>query len=214
MVERGCTAVAMEVSSHALALGRVDGVVLRRRGVHQPQPGPPRLPPRPRGLLRREGARCSRRRYAAPRVVDVDDELRPASSSRARACRRVTCSAHGAGPTRGRGLAGRRRPRRRDGLDLRAARSRRASGSTVRRAACPGRSTWPTRCARSPRWSPAGVPLADAARGIAALAGVPGRMERVDVGPAVPRARRLRAHAGRGRRRCWTRLRALAGAAG
>src|SRR6185369_5660135 len=27
MVERGCTAVATEVSSHALALGRVDGVV-------------------------------------------------------------------------------------------------------------------------------------------------------------------------------------------
>ena len=72
MVEDGCTAVSMEVSSHALALGRVDGTDLRRRAVHQPQPGPPRLPPDARGLLRRQGravhprplaARCGRRRH-------------------------------------------------------------------------------------------------------------------------------------------------------
>ena len=46
----------MEVSSHALALRRVDGVVVRRRRLHQPQPGPPRLPRRHGGLLRGQGA--------------------------------------------------------------------------------------------------------------------------------------------------------------
>ena len=45
MRERGVTAAAMEVSSHALALGRVDGVVFDVARVHQPVPGPPRLPP-------------------------------------------------------------------------------------------------------------------------------------------------------------------------
>ena len=36
----------MEVSSHALSIGRVAEVGLRRRGLHQPDPRPPRLPPR------------------------------------------------------------------------------------------------------------------------------------------------------------------------
>ena len=50
-----CRAVAMEVSSHALALERVRGHPLRRRRLHEPLAGPPRLPPRHGGLLRREG---------------------------------------------------------------------------------------------------------------------------------------------------------------
>ena len=55
----------MEVSSHALAHGRVDGVALRRRGLHQPLRRPPRLPPRPRVLLRGQGAAVRRPRAAA-----------------------------------------------------------------------------------------------------------------------------------------------------
>ena len=56
MVERGVDTVVMEVSSHALTLGRVDGVALRGRRLHQPVPRPPRLPPHDGGLLRRQGA--------------------------------------------------------------------------------------------------------------------------------------------------------------
>ena len=48
----------MEVSSHALVMGRVDGVVFDVGGVPQPRPRPPRLPPRHGRLLRGQGARC------------------------------------------------------------------------------------------------------------------------------------------------------------
>ena len=40
----GCGACAMEVSSHALALRRVDGLRVRRRRLHEPDARPPRLP--------------------------------------------------------------------------------------------------------------------------------------------------------------------------
>ncbi len=56
MRARGATHVAMEVSSHALALGRVRGGALPRRRVHQPHAGPPRLPRLDGGLRRRQGA--------------------------------------------------------------------------------------------------------------------------------------------------------------
>ena len=49
----GARAVAMEVSSHALALGRVRGHAVRGRRVHQPVARPPRLPPRPRATTSR-----------------------------------------------------------------------------------------------------------------------------------------------------------------
>ena len=55
MQERGLDSCVMEVSSHALAQHRVDGVGLRRGAVHQPLPGPPRLPRRHGRLLRRQG---------------------------------------------------------------------------------------------------------------------------------------------------------------
>ena len=45
----------MEVSSHALSLGRVDGRAVRGRRVHQPLARPPRLPPDHGGLLRSQG---------------------------------------------------------------------------------------------------------------------------------------------------------------
>ena len=53
-------ACAMEVSSHALALRRVDGTALRRRRLHQPDARPPRLPRRHGGVLRAPSAGCSR----------------------------------------------------------------------------------------------------------------------------------------------------------
>ena len=51
MLDGGDRACAMEVSSHALALGRADGHSLRGGGVHQHQPRSSRLPRDDGGLL-------------------------------------------------------------------------------------------------------------------------------------------------------------------
>ena len=56
MVDAGDRACAMEVSSHALSLRPRRRDPLRRRRVHQPDPGPPRLPRRHGGLLPRQAA--------------------------------------------------------------------------------------------------------------------------------------------------------------
>ncbi len=55
MVEQGVDVCAMEVSSHALVLGRVDGVVFDVAVFLQPRPRPPRLPRHGRGVLRGQG---------------------------------------------------------------------------------------------------------------------------------------------------------------
>ena len=51
MLAAGDEACAMEVSSHALELRRADGDPLGRGRLHQPDAGPPRLPPGHGGLL-------------------------------------------------------------------------------------------------------------------------------------------------------------------
>ena len=53
---QGCGACVMEVSSHALALKRVDYLRFRRGDLHQPDPRSPRLPPQHGRLLRGEAA--------------------------------------------------------------------------------------------------------------------------------------------------------------
>ena len=63
----------MEVSSHALALRRVDGVGSPPRGFTNLAPGPPGLPRRHRGLLPGQGLLFDGRARAAS-VVAVDDE--------------------------------------------------------------------------------------------------------------------------------------------
>ena len=153
------TAVAMEVSSHALALHRVDGVRLRRRAVHQPVAGPPGLPPRrsrptsrPRRAVHpgaRRGGRGQRRR----RVGSAAGWSTPGS--------RCTTLLRGRG---GRRLAGHRRAGRRRRLDVHAARPGRrprrgpvsAAGRLQRRQ---------RRWARSRPWSRPGSRCADALRG-------------------------------------------------
>ena len=55
MAEQGVDTCAMEVSSHALVLGRVDGVVFDVATFLNLGSRPPRLPPRRRRLLRRQG---------------------------------------------------------------------------------------------------------------------------------------------------------------
>ena len=54
MVDEGCGACVMEVSSHALALKRVDGIQFAGGGLHQPDARSPRLPRGHGGVLRRQ----------------------------------------------------------------------------------------------------------------------------------------------------------------
>ena len=70
-------AVAMEVSSHALVQGRVDGRALRRRGLHQSDPRPPRLPSRPSSdyFAAKRALRAARAGRRA--VVNADDACGP-----------------------------------------------------------------------------------------------------------------------------------------
>ena len=83
MRERGVDTCAMEVSSHALVLGRVDGVVFDVATFLNLGPRPPRLPRRPRRLLRRQGQSLHPR--AGPRRADQRRRrVRPVASSTSR----------------------------------------------------------------------------------------------------------------------------------
>ena len=177
----GRRAVAMEVSSHALAQHRVDGTTFRGGGVHQPEPRPPRLPRHHGRLLQGQGAAVRAGAVAASRWST--------STTRTAGCSRDAASI----PTVGYSLD--------DATDLVAD----AHGTTL---------TW--------RGTRLHVPLAGSfnvenalAAATAALelglsidavrAGLGGGRQRRRAlrgrrrGPAVPRGRRLRAHARRPR---------------
>ena len=204
MRERGVAACAMEVSSHALVMGRVDGVVFdvavftnlgrdhldfhadvedyfARQGVAvHPRAGPARP--------------GQRRRRARPAAGSARPTSRSRTFSTAGARRRLA----------GRGRRARRRPGRTftvvgpDGV--------RGRG---RRARCPATSTSPTRWPRSPPAPRPGSTPTRSPPAIAAGGGVPGRLERVDGGPGLRRRRRLRPQARRRRGRAARRLRPL-----
>ena len=169
----------LEVSSHALALGRVDGVVLDvavftnltqdhldfHRDIEDYFPAK---------------AQLFTPRTPAPRVVDVDDAY-GRGSSRLAACRRARAARTAPGRTRA--------PRTGGPSTSTSARA----GSTFAlhgpggervdvRLPLPGRVQRRQRACALAALATAGVPLADAARGVAGLPGVPGRMERVDAG--------------------------------
>ncbi len=170
MRERGVTAVAMEVSSHALALGRVDGVHFDTSiftnlsqdhlDFHAT-------------MARYEAAKASLFTPAKSRrgVVNSDDE----AGCRLLAEPHIPLVSYGAdGAWRATQVVSRS-----DGSTLR------LHGPGVEVSAgvqLPGSFNVSNALAALACLVTAGVPVEDAVRGVAGLAGVPGRMERVDAG--------------------------------
>ncbi len=191
MVERGCTAAVMEVSSHALSLGRVDGLVFDVAVFTNLSQDHLDFHAHDRGVLRGQG-------------FPVHRAAHPRGARRRR--RRVRATARGAVPGPGDDLL---EPRRRVGGLACAGRADRSGrlgvhrprsfrGARIRGAAAAGRVQRRERSVRSGR--------AGAGRSAAAGRGrgggrARGRARADGTGArraAVPRARRLRAHAGRG----------------
>ena len=170
MRERGTTAVAMEVSSHALALGRVDGVVLDVAGFTNLSQDHLDFHA---SMEEYEAAKASLFTPARARrgVVNVDDA----------AGRRLLRSA--TVPLTTYGDDGDWSARE---IDLRADGSRfRLVGPGVSVPASvrlPGAFNTANAVGAVALLVEAGVPVADAVAGVAACPGVPGRMERVDAG--------------------------------
>ena len=186
----GLDACVMEVSSHALALGPGRRGRLRRRRLHQPVPGPPRLPPRHGGLLRGQGLAVHP--GAGPRGPGLRRRRVGPPPRRARpASRSTTVSA----PRRGRRLAASTST----AATRRAFRARRAAGPTV----APERRSLPGRLQRRQHRAGRGRPRlplgVDAAAAAAAVARRPARA-RPHGAWSTPEAadararRRLRAH--------------------
>ena len=145
---------------------------LRRGRLHEPLAGPPRLPRVDGGVLRGEGARCSRRPRAPRAVVNADDPwarrlldgARDPDDDLRRRRRTPTC-----GRPTSRLDASKGSSFRVDGLAVRS----RAARRVQRR-----RTAWP----RSPWPSSSGSARRRGARASPPCAGVPGRVEPVDAG--------------------------------
>ena len=200
MVERGCTAATMEVSSHALALGRVDGVVFDVAGFTNLTQDHLDFHGDLEDYFRAKAAlftpeRCRRavvvRRRRARRAGSRPRRPVPVTT--------VTCCRRPRGRLAGRG----RRPR--PGRQRPGSRAVGPAGEPPRRdrRTAGGVQRGERAAARWPCWSPPGCPLAAAAAGIAACAGG-ARPDGAGPTPASRSSarRRLRAHPGRRRARC------------
>ena len=176
MRERGVDAVVMEVSSHALVLGRVDGARLRRRRLHQPQPGAHGVPLRHGGLLPGQGAAV----HPAPQPARRGQprrRVRPPAGRRGRPCRWSTFSAEGGSD------ADWRAEDVTAGLLGSTFTAIGPKGERVQAVApLPGPFNVANTLAAITALAAAGLDPQTAADGIAAVPGVPGRLERVDAG--------------------------------
>jgi UDP-N-acetylmuramoyl-L-alanyl-D-glutamate--2,6-diaminopimelate ligase len=170
MRERGVTALAMEVSSHALALGRVDGVVYDAAAFTNLSQDHLDFHP---DMAAYEAAKALlfTPEHSRRGVVNTDD---PAGQRLARAGRVPTQTYGADGDWQARevvaGPEGSTYRLLGPGVDLR---------TGVR---LPGAYNVANAVAAVATLVAAGVDPAAAAQGVAGLAGVPGRMERVDVG--------------------------------
>ena len=170
MRERGVTAVAMEVSSHALALGRVDGVVFDVAAFTNLSQDHLDFHP---DMASYEAAKALLFTPAHSRrgVVNVDD----AAGRRIAAAGLVPTATYGEG-----GQWGARDVRlRADGSSFRLVGPGVDVPASVR---LPGAFNVANAVGALATLVTAGVPVGAAVDGVAALAGVPGRMERVDAG--------------------------------
>lgn len=169
MLERGVRSVAMEVSSHALALGRVDGTHLRAALFTNLSQDHLDFHPTMQDYYDAKASLFTPDRCDLG-VVCVDDAWgsRLAAQAAGRGLPVLTVGTAGSWRVRGRGPEFRLRPP--DGVEL-AASVRLLGGFNVTNAALALTALTAT-----------GVPAELAAAGIAGLPGVPGRMEPVDEG--------------------------------
>ena len=174
MVDGGDRACAMEVSSHALSLNRVDGIRFAVGGVHQPHPGPPRLPLTTWRTTSSPSAGCSPAAGAERAVINVDD---PYGDRLAAEFEAITFSATGDARA---DLRARRPPlrRRRVALSLRRPRRRGSTSSLP----LPGRFNVENALCAIGCAVALGIELADAVAALADAERVPGRFEPVDEG--------------------------------
>ena len=173
MLDGGDRACAMEVSSHAMALHRADAIHFEVAALHQPDPGPPRLPRRHGGLLRAPSGCCSRPGPGTA-IVNVDD---PYGRRLAEEFECLTFSAEGADADyRARDVsfdAG--------GAEFTVA-GRRAGGEVAVRTGMPGHFNVANALGAFAAAAALGVEPETAARWAGAAARVPGRFEPIDEG--------------------------------
>ena len=177
----------MEVSSHALVLGRVDGAVFDVAVFTNLSPEHMEFHSDMEDYFQAKAQLFTPRRSRLG-VVNVDDEYG----------RRLSAEAERAGrDLLRRGRAGRRlarRGRRRSGpMDSRLHRDRpQGRAGAGRRAAARAVQRRQHAAPRSPRWPPPARRRRPPPTASPPSRACPGRLERVDAGPAVPRGRRLR----------------------
>ena len=191
MLDAGDRSCAMEASSHGSELRRLVGIALRRARLHEPDA---RITSTSTGRSRRTstpsaGSSSSRTWTGAGRP--------PRSTSAIRYGRRLAEELRGLGdePAHVRARRRRRRARGRARADRAAARASRVGGTRDRdEAARPlQRRERPRRGRGRPRCSASTTTRSR--RGVEHVPGVPGPLRGGGRGPAVRRARRLRAHA-------------------
>ena len=194
MVDAGDSACVMEVSSHALELGRASRDPLRLPRVHEPDAGPPRLPPVDGRLLRRQAAAL---RGAGHVDREPGRSLGAQAGGRAR-LRDLRDRAR-------RGLPGARRALRPRRLDLRLRDARRLARAAL---AAAGRVQRAERARRGGGGALARGPARHRGRGAAPVRAGARPLRAGGRGPGLRSARGLRAHARLARERAARRARA------